>query len=61
MATNDIDLVQIIATTKDATLLIAESKDEILIQCIASLCQFVLLKKDLFREVSLKELMENKT
>lgn len=61
MTTNDIEQVQIIAITKDGKHIMAISKDQILINCIASWCQFVQLKEDLFGEVSLKELMEDKT
>ena len=58
MTTNDIQSVQIIATTKDGKHIMAVSKDEILIQCIASWCQFVKLKEELFEQCSLKEIME---
>lgn len=60
MTTNDIEQVQITATTKDGKHLIAVSKDKILINCIASWCQFVQLKEDLFEEVLLKTFMEDK-
>lgn len=61
MTTNDIEQIQIIVTTKDGKHVMAVSKDVILINCIASWCQFIQLNEDLFGEVSLKELMENKT
>lgn len=58
MTTNDIKSVQIIATTNDDKHIMAVSDDKILIQCIASWCQFVKLKEELFEQCSLKELIE---
>ena len=58
MTTNDIQSVQIIATTKDSKHLIAVSEDIILINCIASWCQFIKLKDEVFAQCSLKEIME---
>lgn len=58
MTTNDIEKVQIIATTKDSQHIMAVSDDKILIQCIASWCQFMKLKEELFEQCSLKELIE---
>lgn len=58
MTTNDIEKVQIIATTKDSQHIMAVSDDKILIQCIASWCQFYKLKDELFEQCSIKELIE---
>ncbi len=58
MTTADIEKVQIIATTKDGQHIMAVSDDKILIQCIASWCQFYKLKDELFEQCSIKELIE---
>ena len=57
MTADDIEKVQIIATTKDGQHLLAISDDKILIRCIASWCQFVKLKDELFEQCSIKELI----
>lgn len=61
MTTNDIEKVQIIATTKDGQHIMAVSDDKILIQCIASWCQFYKLKDELFEQCSIKELIADDT
>ena len=61
MATNDIEQVQIIATTKDGKHIMAVSEERPLIWHIASCCKFVKLKEELFEQHSLKELMKDKT
>ena len=58
MTTDDIESVQIIATTNDGKHIMAVSDDKILICCIAEWCKFVKLKEDVFEQCSLKELME---
>ena len=61
MTSNDIESVQIIATTKDGQHLMgfADSQDNrFLIDVIVSLCKFVKLKNEIFAQCSLKELME---
>ena len=58
MTTNDIKSVQIIATTKEGQHLLAVSDEKPLIWHIAACCQFVKLKKELFEQYSLKELIE---
>lgn len=54
----DIQSVQIIATLKDGKHIIAISDNYVLINMIASFCQFVKLKDELFEQCSLKEIME---
>lgn len=61
MTTADIEKVQIIATTKDDQHIMAVSNDKILIQCIASWCQFYKLKDELFEQCSIKELIVDDT
>ena len=58
LTANDIESVQIIATLKDGKHIMAISEDRILINMIASFCQFVKLKDELFEQCSLKEIME---
>lgn len=58
LTANDIESVQIIATLKDGKHIMAISDDRILINMIASFCQFVKLKDELFEQCSLKEIME---
>jgi hypothetical protein len=57
MTSDDIQSVQIIATTKDGKHIMAVSDDKILIRCIAEWCKFVKLKDELFEQCSLKELI----
>lgn len=58
MTSNDIKSVQIIATLKDGNHILAVSDEKPLIWHIASCCKFAKLKKELFEQCSLKELME---
>lgn len=58
MTTDDIESVQIIATTKEGQHLLAVSDEKPLIWHIAACCQFAKLKEELFEQYSLKELME---
>lgn len=57
MTTADIKKVQILATTKDGQHIMAVSDDKVLIQCIASWCQFFKMKDELFEQCSIKELI----
>ena len=59
MTTNDIESVQIIATTKNGKHIMAVSDNKVLICMIAEMCQFMKLKDELFEQCSLKELMED--
>ena len=59
MTEKDIERVQIIATLKDGQHILAVSENSLLIRCIVSLCQFATLKKELFEQCSLRELMED--
>ncbi len=58
MTSNDIERVQIIATTKDNEHIMAISDDKVLIRCIVEWCQFFRLKDELFEDCSLKEIIE---
>lgn len=58
MTSNDIKQLQIIATTKDGQHCLAITDDTILIQFVASICKFRMLKDDMFEQVSLKEILE---
>lgn len=58
MTSNDIERVQIIATTKDNEHIMAISDDKVLIRCIAEWCQFFRLKEELFDQCSIKEIIE---
>lgn len=58
LTANDIESVQIIATLKDGKHIMAITDDRILINMMASFCQFVKLKDELFEQCSLKEIME---
>ena len=57
MTSNDIEKVQILATTKDGQYLMSISNDKALIHCIVAWCKFFKLKKELFEQCSIKELM----
>lgn len=57
MTTNDIKDVQIIAKTHDGEYIISKTDDKIIINMLASFCQFVKLDKKLFTEYSLEELL----
>lgn len=58
MTSDDIQSVQIIATTKDGKHIMAVSDERFLIWNIVSCCKFIKLKEELFEQCSLKELME---
>ena len=58
MTSEDIQSVQIIATTKDGKHIMAVSDEKPLIWHIASCCKFAKLKDELFEQCSLKEIME---
>lgn len=58
MTSNDIERVQIIATTKDNEHIMTISDDKVLIRCIVEWCQFFRLKDELFEDCSLKEIIE---
>ena len=61
MTTNDIEKVQIIATTKEGKHILTVSDEKPLIWHIVSCCKFLKLKDELFEQCTLKELMEDKT
>ena len=58
MTSNDIEKVQILATTKDGKHILAISDNKLLIRLIVGECQFMMLKDDIFEECSLKEILE---
>ena len=58
MTSNDIERVQIIATTKDNEHIMTISDDKVLIRCIVEWCQFFKLKDELFEQCSIKEIIE---
>lgn len=58
MTSDDIQSVQIIATTKDGKHIMAVSDERPLIWHIAYTCKFAKLKEELFEQCSLKEIME---
>lgn len=58
MTSNDIQQLQIIATTHDGQHCLAITDDKMLIQFTASICKFRILKDNMFEQVSLKEIME---
>ena len=58
MTSNDISKIQIIATMRDDSHIIAFSEDPMLIKIIVSYCKFAKLNDTLFGQVSLKEIME---
>ena len=58
MTTNDIEKLQIVATTKDGDYIISTSSSRALIDLVASMCVFHKVKKELFEEYSLTELTD---
>lgn len=58
MTTNDIEKLQIVATTKDREYLITTSNNRALIDLVATMCEFHKVKKELFEEHSLTELID---
>lgn len=56
MTSNDIEKLQIVATTKDGEYLLTITQNHAVINLIASLCEFHKLDKELFEEYSLTEL-----
>lgn len=60
MTTNDIEKLQIVATTKDGEYLITTSSNRALIDLVATMYEFHKVKKELFEEYSLTELTDGK-
>lgn len=56
MTSNDIEKLQIVATTKDGDYLISTSRSRALIDLVTAMCEFHRVKSELFEEYSLTEL-----
>jgi hypothetical protein len=58
MTTNDIEKLQIVATTTEGEYLLTTSSSRALIDLVAAMCEFHKVKKELFEEYSLTELTD---
>ena len=58
MTADDIEKLQIVATTKDGDFLISTSGSRALIDLVAAMCEFHRAKKELFEQYPLTELID---
>lgn len=58
LTSDDIEQLQIIATTKDSEHLLTTSDSALLIKIVTGTCAFIKLKKEIFEQCSLKEIIE---
>ena len=61
MTTNDIEKIQILLCCKNVEKLLGVTSDETVLCLIAEFVQFVQVDKDKFPEISIKELLEDKS
>ena len=61
MTTNDIEKIQILLCCKNGEKLLGVTSDKILINLIAEYVQFVQVDGGKFSEISIKELLEDKS
>ena len=56
MTSNDIEKLQIVATTKDGEYLITTSSSRALINLVATMCEFHKVKQEYIEQISLTEI-----
>lgn len=61
MTTNDIEKIQILLCCKNGERLLGVTSDKILLNHIVGFVQFVQVDRDKFSEISIKELLEDKS
>lgn len=60
MTSNDIEKLSIVATLNDGNYIISTTSNRAVIDVVASLCEFARVNKELFENVSLSELTNEK-